>query len=155
VEPEVLALLVDSVFRDGVASLLDISKFPDPSAAVLFCGYDFVVCVGSASWNGSAWMRWTGTPSPATGGAAWVDFSAPGVAIEGATANTTVSYKFGTGASYATPLVSGVMALLHANGQLTPQAKLNALAAASCPDGWTGNGFVKAGDALWGTRTCP
>lgn len=119
------------------------------------CGYDNVICIGSAWWNGSAWVRWTGQPNPSNGGAAWVDFSAPGVGIMGATANTTTSYKSGTGTSYAAPLVSGVMALLHANGQFTPLAKLNRLASASCPDGWTANGFVKAGDALWGTRSCP
>lgn len=137
------AIPVSGAGNDGV----DVKYFP--------CGYNFVICIGSAYWNGSAWARWTGTPNPSNGGAAWVDFSAPGRSIEGATANTTTSYKFGTGTSYATPLVSGVFALLHADGALTPTDKLNRLAAASCPDGWTGNGFVKAGDALWGTRSCP
>lgn len=137
------AIPVSTAGNDG----LNVMRWP--------CAYGNVICVGSAYWNGSAWVRWTGTPSPSNYGS-WVDFSLPGRNIEGATANTTTSYKYGTGTSYAAPLLSGVMALLHANGQTTPQSKLDRLAATACPDGWTAFGFVKAGDALWGTTpTCP
>lgn len=113
------------------------------------CGYDWVICVGAANWNGTAWVRWSGSPNPSNYGAAWVDFSAPGVCIWGATANTTMTYKCGTGTSYAAPLVSGVFALLHANGQFTPKSKLDKLAATARADGWTAYGFIDAGEALW------
>jgi hypothetical protein len=42
-----------------------------------------------------------------------------------------------------------VAALLHANGQISPQSKWDKLIATAHADGWTTSGFVDAGAALW------
>ncbi|MGH2377252.1 MAG: S8 family peptidase [Candidatus Limnocylindria bacterium] len=79
------------------------------------CAYLYVVCVGANNNSG--------TRCGNSGfGSSWVDFSAPAQNARGASSASDTSYTYDPCAtSYATPLVSGAMALLRSLGH-GPQA---------------------------------
>lgn len=85
------------------------------------CAYLYVVCVGA---NNNSGVRCGNSGF----GSSWVDFSAPAQNARGAGSASNTAYIYDTCAtSYATPLVSGAMALLRSLGK-GPQAQYDALA---------------------------
>lgn len=112
------------------------------------CAYDWVACVGAAFNDGS---RCT-SGFCSDGGSNYgnhVDYAAPGYLIRGAGGLSTTDYFSASATSFAAPVVSGVAALLHAAGKLTPLAKHNALATTTQNNlGWTAFGFIDANAAV-------
>lgn len=125
-----------------------------PAAYSGLAGYPLVVAVGAAdNTNGNVWASYSNY-GPA------VDFAAPGSQIASTTRTDlpgATGYGIaGRGTSYATPIVSGMLALMRTrNSGLAPSVYLDIARAAATPaapaphgQNWAGAGIVDLGRAV-------
>jgi hypothetical protein len=105
------------------------------------CALSYMVCVGGSDNAGN---RWSGSNY----GASWVDVAAPAINVWGMGSASNTSYIYGSGTSYASPQVAGIMGLMLATGK-NNNSQWTSLCNTSRPNGWTACGFVDAGAALY------